>query len=130
MALHFLSTPMRTIIRPTPRTEFRYLYTSYYMSHLNHKVCPDQTTSHNHLSSDFVNDPTPISPFSSTSSPVHGSPRHFATSVNDASKWLNIKKKVGHATGLCLRPLARGDVLSPLSLRVSKRRHTSYLALF
>jgi len=103
MALHFLSTPMRTFIRQTPRTEFRYLYTSYYMSHLKHKVCPDQTTSHNHLSSDFVNDPTPISPFSSTSSPVHGSPRHFATSVNDASKWLNIKKKVGHATGLGYR---------------------------
>jgi len=102
MALNLLARPLRTLARPALRTDCRYLYTSFYMSHLKHKASADHPISHNHLSAEFVTDPVPISPFSSTS-PGNASPRHFATSVNDASRWLNLKKKVGHATGLGYR---------------------------
>jgi len=98
MALNLLARPLRALARPAIRNEFRYLYTSYYMSHLKHKANADHPINHNNLSAEFVNDPVPISPFSS-STPAS----HFATSVQDSSRWLSIKKKVGHATGLGYR---------------------------
>ena len=94
MALNLLARPLRALARPAIRNEFRYLYTSYYMSHLKHKANADHPINHNNLSAEFVNDPVPISPFSS-STPAS----HFATSVQDSSRWLSIKKKVGHVTG-------------------------------
>jgi len=100
MALNLLGRPLRTLARPGVRNEFRTLYTSYYMSHLKHKTSNDNTASQ--LSSEYANDPVPISPFI-TSAPGNASPRHFATSVHDASRWANLKKKVGHATGLGYR---------------------------
>jgi len=103
MALNLIIRPYRTLSHPIVRTEFRSLFTSYYMTNQKNKVGTDHVNQ-SFSPADYIIDPVPIS---TSASVPYANPRRFATSVGDESRLLglgkSIKKTIGHATGLGYR---------------------------